>query len=54
MGAFGTLATISASVIAGPLAEVDLRYPFWVGSVIALLVWRAIQSRSGDRHSVSR
>lgn len=25
-----------------------------VGSVIALLVWRAIQSRSGDRHSVSR
>ena len=25
-----------------------------VGSVIALLVSRAIQSRSGDRHSVSR
>ena len=25
-----------------------------VGSVFALLVWRAIQSRSGDRHSVSR
>lgn len=35
VGAFGTLATITASVIAGPIAEVDLRYPFWIGSVIA-------------------
>ena len=34
-GAFGTLATISASIIAGPLADVDLRYPFWIGAVFA-------------------
>jgi MFS family permease len=35
VGAFGTLATITASVIAGPLAGVDLRYPFWIGAATA-------------------
>jgi MFS family permease len=35
---FGTLATISASIIAGPLADVDLRYPFWVGAAFATVL----------------
>jgi MFS family permease len=32
-GAAGTVGTIVASVAAGALAAVDLRYPFWVGGI---------------------
>jgi MFS family permease len=35
VGALGTLGTISASLITGPLAAIDLRYPFWMGAGIA-------------------
>ena len=52
VGAFGTLATISASVIAGPLAEIDLRYPFWVGSVIAVIC--ALAAVAADRGRIGR
>ena len=36
VGAFGTLATISASILAGVLAGIDLRYPFWIGAATAV------------------
>ena len=49
VGAFGTLATITASVIAGPIADVDLRYPFWIGSVIAFVLALAALAVDGGR-----
>ncbi len=36
-GAAGTLGTIAASVAAGYLAELDLRFPFWVGGSAMLV-----------------
>jgi MFS family permease len=44
-GAAGTVGTIVASVAAGALAAVDLRYPFWVGGIamaVSLVVGLAI------------
>ncbi len=35
-GAAGTVGTIVASIVAGYLASIDLRYPFWVGTVVML------------------
>ena len=49
VGAFGTLATITASVIAGPIAEVDLRYPFWIGSAIAIVLALTALAVDGGR-----
>jgi DHA1 family multidrug resistance protein-like MFS transporter len=37
-GAFGTLATILASISAGYLASVNLSYPFWLGAAISAVV----------------
>lgn len=54
-GAAGTLGTILASIAAGYLADIDMRYPFWAGGtamlltlVIGLVVGgRAIRGRVG-------
>jgi MFS family permease len=37
-GAFGTLATILASLMAGYAAAVNLSYPFWIGAAVSGLV----------------
>jgi MFS family permease len=47
-GAAGTLGTIGASIVAGYLAETDLRYPFWAGGA-AMLVTLAIGLIVGGR-----
>lgn len=38
VAAFGTFATISASIMAGILAAIDLRYPFWIGAAVAIVL----------------
>ncbi len=52
VGATGTFATITASILAGILADVDLRYPFWVGAAIAVLLARV--AIVVDRGQISR
>jgi len=47
-GAAGTLGTITASVAAGYLAELDLRFPFWAGGS-AMLVFLALGLLIGGR-----
>jgi MFS family permease len=47
-GAAGTLGTIGASIAAGFLAEMDLRYPFWAGGA-AMLVTLVIGLLVGGR-----
>jgi MFS family permease len=36
-GASGTVGTIIASLLAGYLASIDIRYPFWVGAAAMYL-----------------
>jgi MFS family permease len=37
LGGAGTVGTIVASLAAGSLAAIDLRYPFWVTGVVTLI-----------------
>ena len=49
VAAFGTFATISASIMAGILAAVDLRYPFWIGAAVAIVLALAAFAVDGGR-----
>lgn len=60
-GAAGTIGFILSSIVAGQLASIDLRYPFWMFSavmVVALVIglaigWRPIRAiRPAARPSV--
>ncbi len=48
-GAFGTLATIVASVVGGLIATWDLRYPFWLGGVTLIVVVAIAVTVDGGR-----
>ena len=49
LGGAGTVGTIVASLAAGSLAAIDLRYPFWVTGVVTLITL-ALGLAIGRRH----